>query len=61
MAKDEYFELVVRTSSGSIDTRLLIPIDSTPQQRDAFVRLWLDAIHTAVHYIPQETPCTTPS
>jgi hypothetical protein len=48
MAKPVNIELMVRVSDDSFETRLSFPIDAAKDQRDAVVKMWLEAMQVAV-------------
>jgi hypothetical protein len=39
--------LIVRVSDGSFESSLAIPVASTTEQRNAFAKMWPDAMATA--------------
>ena len=40
-------QLIVRVSDGSFESSLAIPVASTTEQRNAFAKMWTDAMATA--------------
>lgn len=45
---DLQIELLVRVSDGSFESRLIFPVDTTKEQRDGIVKLWLEGMRGAL-------------
>jgi len=43
-----HIELAVRLSDGSFDTSVKLPVDSSPENRDALVKAWFALIDQAL-------------
>jgi hypothetical protein len=42
--KQEYIELIVRTSDGGFESTLRVPVNSTEEQRTNIAKMWVNAI-----------------
>lgn len=52
---EHWIDLIIRSSDEAIDTSIRIPLDSTPEQRQAMVKVWIEAIIGAMQ-IPAPSP-----
>ena len=57
MRKNDFIEVIIRTSDGGFESSLKVPVDSTPEQRSAFTKLWVEAMANVMahHHVGQET------
>lgn len=54
MSKEIFIELIVRTSDGAFESSLKVPVNSTPEQRNGFAKMWVDAMAHAIQLTPSE-------
>lgn len=46
--KSTFIELLVRVSDGSFETKLVMPVDSSEQQKTEITKMWLDQLSLAL-------------